>query len=108
VIIDPDAPLDLDNSLVVADRLAEVVAGSGQPSAVVATGGETAKAWLRQVGASALTVHRELAPGVVLSSTDVPGTPVLVSKAGAFGGPDTLADALRLLRQRTGLAVASG
>ncbi|HEY1570592.1 MAG TPA: four-carbon acid sugar kinase family protein [Pseudonocardiaceae bacterium] len=99
VVVDPDAPM-VGRAAVVADRLAAVACGCAGAGVVVATGGDVARAWLRRVGATELAVHRELAPGVVLSSTDVPGAPLLVSKAGGFGGPRVLADVLFQLTGR--------
>jgi putative nucleotide-binding sugar-metabolising enzyme len=99
VVVDPDAPV-VGRGAVVADRLAAVACGCAGAGVVVATGGDVARAWLRRVGATELAVHRELAPGVVLSSTDVPGAPLLVSKAGGFGGPSVLADVLFQLTGR--------
>jgi uncharacterized protein YgbK (DUF1537 family) len=83
----------------VADRLAAAVARAAGPvGAVVATGGDTARAWLRHVGATALLVHDEMTPGIVRGTPDVPGAPPLVSKAGSFGRPDTLAEIRDTLR----------
>ncbi|HEX5116943.1 MAG TPA: four-carbon acid sugar kinase family protein [Pseudonocardiaceae bacterium] len=101
VMVDPDAPLAAGRGAEVADRLAAVACGCAGAGVVVATGGDVARAWLRRVGATELAVHREVAPGVVLSSTDVPGAPLLVSKAGGFGGHDVLADVLFQLTGRS-------
>ncbi|HKN99412.1 MAG TPA: nucleotide-binding domain containing protein, partial [Pseudonocardiaceae bacterium] len=101
VAVDPDAPVVPDRAAVVADRLAEVACRCVGAGVVVATGGAVARAWLRRVGATELVVHRELAPGVVLSSVERAGVPLLVSKAGGFGGPRVLADVLSQLTGRS-------
>ncbi|HEX3648823.1 MAG TPA: four-carbon acid sugar kinase family protein [Pseudonocardiaceae bacterium] len=100
VLVDPAAPVVPARAVPVADRLAEVVCRCGA-GVVVATGGAVARAWSRRVGATELVVRRELAPGVVLSSTDRPGTPLLVSTAGGFGGPTVLADVVSQLTGRS-------
>lgn len=66
---------------------------------LIATGGETARAILTAAGISRLEVQGELAPGVVLSRTET-GLNV-VTKAGAFGHPDTLLNAWQLICARS-------
>lgn len=63
--------------------------------ALVATGGETAKALLDAAGIHHLRLVDELEPGVALSVSDQ-GMPV-VTKAGAFGGDTTLYKVWRTL-----------
>jgi 4-hydroxythreonine-4-phosphate dehydrogenase len=65
---------------------------------LIATGGETARAILTASGINRLEVQGELATGVVLSRTAT-GLNV-VTKAGAFGQPDTLLSAWRELHGR--------
>lgn len=86
----------------IVDALAATLAPSlrrARPGALVATGGETALAFGRALGARGLDIIAELEPGVVLSrllgETDLP----LVTKAGAFGDPGTLARTLEILRE---------
>lgn len=68
-------------------------------AALMATGGETARALLAQAGITALDLHGALAPGVALASTRWHGRALrVVTKAGGFGQPDTLLDAWRHLR----------
>ena len=74
------------------ELLASLLAGFGS---LVATGGETARAVLSAAGVSALSVYDEVEPGVVLSSG---GGLAVVTKAGAFGGPDSLLNAVRAIR----------
>ncbi len=57
---------------------------------LVATGGDTARGLLGALGAVGLRLAREIEPGVVLSVAEG-GRPLpVVTKAGAFGAPDTL------------------
>lgn len=59
--------------------------------ALIATGGETARALLAAAGIDSLQLYGELAPGVVLSSARQQGRELaIVTKAGGFGQPDTL------------------
>ncbi|SDI61354.1 4-hydroxythreonine-4-phosphate dehydrogenase [Pseudomonas flavescens] len=59
--------------------------------ALIATGGETARALLSAAAIDSLQLHGELAPGVVLSSARRQGRELaIVTKAGGFGQPDTL------------------
>lgn len=58
--------------------------------ALIATGGDTARAVLAAAGVSGLRLLREIEPGVVLGRAAT-GRPLpVVTKAGAFGAPDTL------------------
>lgn len=60
---------------------------------LIATGGETARAMLAAAGIAALTLRREVEPGVPLSSSPArPGLPArrIVTKAGAFGSDAAL------------------
>lgn len=62
-----------------------------QAGALIATGGETARALLTAAAIDSLQLHGELAPGVVLSSAPWQGRELaIVTKAGGFGQPDTL------------------
>lgn len=72
----------------------------GHAGALVATGGETARALLRAAEIGTLQVHGELATGVVLSSATFNARDLLiVTKAGGFGQPDTLHQAWTCLRE---------
>jgi uncharacterized protein YgbK (DUF1537 family) len=71
-----------------------------QFAAFVLTGGETARALLSQSKIDRLRVIDQLEPGVTLSvTTGKPLTPI-VMKAGAFGTPATLLNAVLFLRSR--------
>lgn len=72
-----------------------------QPSALVITGGETARAVTNALGSQALEVAREAAPGVpvcVLQGGRWDGL-IIVTKAGGFGEPDTLVRVVRQLEE---------
>ncbi|MDQ0665352.1 uncharacterized protein YgbK (DUF1537 family) [Arthrobacter ulcerisalmonis] len=88
---DPMGIVDKSQALVVAEALARATAaGIGHCDALVLTGGETATAVLKALGAGSFTVLGEIEPGVVMSLLPEP-LPLLVTKAGAFGDAGTLA-----------------
>ena len=71
-----------------------------QFAAVILTGGETARALLSQSEIGCLRVIDEIEPGITLSmAAGKPPLPV-VMKAGAFGEPTSLLNALQFLRSR--------
>lgn len=80
-------------------RHAMRLAGPGNAQAVVATGGDTALAFLRTSGNPAVCVGGELMPGIVYARFMMGSRPVwLVTKAGGFGDADTLRQIGRLMR----------
>lgn len=80
-------------------RHAMRLAGPGNAQAVVATGGDTALAFLRTSGNPAVCVGGELMPGIVYARFMMGSRPVwLVTKAGGFGAADTLRQIGRLMR----------
>jgi 4-hydroxythreonine-4-phosphate dehydrogenase len=74
--------------------LAPHVAGA---RGVIATGGETARAVLLAAGVVALRLAGEVEPGIPLSNTE--GGLRIITKAGAFGNPETLLECFRVLRR---------
>jgi uncharacterized protein YgbK (DUF1537 family) len=94
--IDPEAPVDPGVGPALSVGLG-ILAGRqlGRFGALIATGGETARAVLAVAGARCLDIRRELEPGVVLSQA---GRLPVVTKAGAFGEPDSLVRAVEALR----------
>jgi uncharacterized protein YgbK (DUF1537 family) len=93
VAADGDGPEDARH----AERLAaELAPAAAEAGAVVATGGDTARALLEALGVERLEVLGELEPGVVASRT--PAGAVFVTKSGSFGDDDTLARAVARLR----------
>lgn len=90
----PEQAAQLSQAL--ADLLSTLPA---KAAALIATGGETARALLTVAGIDALQLQGELAPGVVLSSALHKGRMLpVVTKAGGFGQPDTLYQAWAHLR----------
>lgn len=86
----------------VARRLAAGVVArlrARSADALVATGGDTAIAILHALSCASLQVMGDLVPGIPYSRLDLGGRPMLlITKAGGFGTPDTLADLVRRLR----------
>lgn len=98
---DPMGAVDKSQALVVAEALARATAaGIGHCDALVMTGGETATAVLKALGAGSFTVLGEIEPGVVMSLLPEP-LPLLVTKAGAFGDAGTLARTTQFLTGTT-------
>lgn len=98
---DPMGVVDKSQALVVAEALARATAaGIGHCDALVLTGGETATAVLKVLGAGSFTVLGEVEPGVVMSLLPEP-LPLLVTKAGAFGDAGTLARTTQFLTGTT-------
>jgi 4-hydroxythreonine-4-phosphate dehydrogenase len=89
VALDPSAEVEASRSRVLANALADVVAPSlGSFPAVVASGGETARALLDAVGVDRLEALVEIEPGAVATRT--PEGQTFVTRPGSFGGPDSL------------------
>ena len=98
---DPMGIVDKSQALVVAEALARATAaGVGHCEALLLTGGETATAVLKALGAGSFTVLGEVEPGVVMSLLPEP-LPLLVTKAGAFGDAGTLARTKQFLTGTT-------
>ena len=94
--IDPTAPVEPAIAPALAAALGLLLGRQlGRFGALVATGGETARAILGAAGAQALCIRQEIEPGVVLSDG---GRLPVVTKAGAFGEPDSLVRAVEILR----------
>jgi uncharacterized protein YgbK (DUF1537 family) len=96
IAIDPAAPIDPGLGPTLASALG-VLAGRqlGRFGALVATGGETARAVLGVGGTRCLDIRRELEPGIVLSQA---GRLPVVTKSGGFGDEQSLARAVEALR----------
>lgn len=95
---------DLSRGQVLSASLARaLLPAMPRVGALIATGGETARAVLSAVGVRALQVLREVEPGVALSVTLGARSMPVVTKAGAFGSPNALRDAydeLAIIRRR--------
>jgi len=102
-VIESPAPPPEPDRAAVAARLAAVAArvlAEVTPSLTCATGGETALAWLRALGASHLELAGAPAAGLALGDVVVGGAPAprrlrVLTKAGGFGAPDLF---IRLMR----------
>ncbi|HET9596497.1 MAG TPA: nucleotide-binding domain containing protein, partial [Anaeromyxobacteraceae bacterium] len=66
--------------------------------ALIATGGDVARAVVGALGATGLHLAGEVEPGVPVGITDSAAPLTLVTKAGAFGSPETLVRARAALR----------
>ena len=98
-LLGAEANVDLAEGLALCHALAEMVAPHAQRiGALVSTGGETARAVLLAFGTGGLKLMGEVEPGVPLSVTEGPRALPVVTKAGAFGTPDTLAQCRATLR----------
>ena len=69
----------------------------GSADALVLTGGSTAVAVSRRLGASGIRLAGELEAGVPVGTLIGPKPHTVVTKAGGFGGPDTLVKAVEAL-----------
>jgi uncharacterized protein YgbK (DUF1537 family) len=89
--------------LAVARHAACVVAETvrrAAPDCLVGFGGDTVFAVLREMGIDEAEPHAELLPGVPASTVMAPGGPLLlITKAGAFGGPDYLLQIRKILEE---------
>jgi len=104
VLVQPesDGALRYEDGLAIVAGLAGLMmAGVEKVGALVATGGETARAVLDAWGIPRLRVRGEVEPGVVFSTTDAwwRDLPV-VTKAGGFGDARTLVRCRRFLQER--------
>jgi uncharacterized protein YgbK (DUF1537 family) len=96
--IDPEAPVDPAHGPRLTAALGQLIGPQlSRFGALAATGGETARGILEAVGAHSLRLEREIEPGIPLSIVEGSGLPV-VTKAGAFGGPLSLARCVQALR----------
>ena len=87
----------------IVEALAEVVAGlseEGLIDALVLTGGETAVGVGRRLGAVGIRLEGEVEPGIPVGTLIGPSPYRVVTKAGGFGGPDTLVRVVEKLRRK--------
>ncbi|MGI4950998.1 MAG: four-carbon acid sugar kinase family protein [Janthinobacterium lividum] len=98
-LIGSEAQATLSEGLALCHALARLVAPhAGRIGALVSTGGETARAVLQAFGSGGLHLVGEIEPGVPLSHTEGGRRLPVVTKAGAFGHPDTLLRCRAVLR----------
>lgn len=86
-----DGELRPDVAAALAERAAARIAAA-RPDTLVIIGGDTAAALL---GDAARVIGGYVAPGMPWSRDDAGAGPLVVTKAGGFGGPDALVDLLR-------------
>lgn len=103
--------IDLAEGLALCSALAQLVAPfADQFGAVVSTGGETARAVMEALGTSALRLIGEVEAGVPLATIEQPSGPwhrlPIITKAGAFGQPDTLLRCRAALRAPAAFAAS--
>lgn len=77
-----------------------VAAEKARIRGLVATGGDLARALLAALGASGIHLDGEVEPGVPLGVADTSPPLTVVTKAGAFGDPQTLSRCRAALRAR--------
>jgi len=86
----------------VSDALAEIVTRLSSQNlfdALVLTGGDTAVRVAGALGATGILLEREVEAGVPVGTLVGPHRYRVVTKAGGFGGPDTLRNAFRVLAE---------
>ncbi|HUB44380.1 MAG TPA: four-carbon acid sugar kinase family protein [Acetobacteraceae bacterium] len=97
--IGADGSQDLSEGWLLCDALARLVLPMAvRIGGLVATGGETARALLTALGAAGLRLVCEIEPGVVLSTAEGGRALPVITKAGAFGTPETLQHCRAVLR----------
>ncbi|CAN5596910.1 four-carbon acid sugar kinase family protein [soil metagenome] len=104
VMLEPDAQLERSDGPAIAKALGAMLAPhAGTVGALVASGGETARSVLDLWGVTQLRIIGELEPGLPVSVTEGSLRPLLVvTKAGAFGTPQTFVRCIEFLRARMG------
>ena len=83
-------------------RFVEAVVRGARTAGMFLSGGDTALAVMERLEVAALRLEREPAGGLgcgLICGGPLPGRPVF-TKAGSFGGPETLVELYRLLRPR--------
>lgn len=101
-VLGTEETVALSEGLALCHALAGMVAPHAtRIGALVSTGGETARAVLQAFGTGGLRLVGEIEPGVPLSLTEGAHHLPVVTKAGAFGRPDTLIHCRAILRAGT-------
>ena len=101
-VLGSEATVSLAEGLALCHALATMLAPhADRIGALVSTGGETARAVLQAFGTDGLRLVGEVEPGVPLSVTEGSRRLPVVTKAGAFGRPDTLVHCRAALRAGT-------
>lgn len=98
-VLGSEATITLSEGLALCHALAELVAPhAARIGALVSAGGETARAVLQAFGMGGLHLVGEVEPGVPLSLTEGVRHLPVITKAGAFGSPDTFVNCRAVLR----------
>jgi 4-hydroxythreonine-4-phosphate dehydrogenase len=103
VLIDSAPGADLRHGLELVAALGRLLAPYlPRAGGLIATGGETARALLLAAGVPALRLAAQVEPGVPLSyaAGGAAASLPVITKAGAFGDPETLRSCRALLRER--------
>jgi uncharacterized protein YgbK (DUF1537 family) len=102
VVLSPEAEprIELNKRPLIAAGLARLVASVAENvGALVASGGETARAVFESIGVARLRLLGELEKGIPISITENWKRPLpVITKAGDFGGSDALLKCSRFLR----------
>ncbi len=93
----PDPMMDPEVVLGALSKAAARLSQSLPSPGLILTGGETAAGVARRLGARGILILRELEPGVPAGVLLGPHPYPVVTKAGGFGSPGTLRDAMGLL-----------
>ena len=89
-----------EHATAVCTAMAQLLAGCDAAGALVATGGQTARAVLDAWGITQLKLQGEVEPGLPFSLAEGWRRPIpILTKAGGFGHPDTLLNCRRFLRE---------
>lgn len=100
IMISMEEPVDMGEGLELCQALAMLIAPlADHIGAVIATGGETARAILTAMGSTGLRLVGEVEPGVPLSIAAGIKPINVITKAGAFGTRDTLMRCYETLRR---------
>jgi D-threonate/D-erythronate kinase len=93
------SPTELRDTGDAARALADTIDLSQRPGLLMLTGGATARAVCARLGASGIRLHGEVQPGMPVGTLlgGVWDGVLVLTKAGGFGPPDALLDALRVL-----------
>lgn len=106
--IGADGSQDLSEGWLLCDALARlVVPVAARIGGLAVTGGETARALLTALAAVGLRLVCEIEPGVVLSTVEGGRALPVITKAGAFGTPETLQHCRAVLRGAVPLLTGS-
>ena len=87
-------------------RVVRSLSDEGLFDGLVLTGGDTAVRVAETLGAGGIVLGGEVEPGVPFGTLVGPRPYPVVTKAGGFGGPETLVEALRALAGRGGRALS--